>query len=438
MTTNAIKLIDQLGVTQDGWPAWLQGLQSDAAAALRETGLPHKRVEGWRFTPLRPLTSGEFAPAEQAPNLDRWQHVYDQYLANTGKAWIVPVVNGTLLPSPTEAPAGVRVSSLRDALAAQPDLIKSHLGGVAAVEHFAALNAALFSDGLVIEVDRGAAVDTPVHIVHVTEAGSEDTVCYPRVLVIAQPNARVRVIESYLVAESANKSVTNPVTEVVVEQDAHVDHVRIQVGTKSSSHVAALAAKVGRSGVYASRVVTLGGALCRLDLRVDLAGIGGETIMDGVYYAGKGEHVDHRTYVDHQVPQCTSSENYRGILDGNGHAVWDGMAVVRRGAIKTAAHQQNRNLLLSDDATVNTKPHLEIDTDDLVASHGATVGALDQEQLFYLRSRGLEETQARAALTYAFVQELLDGVPHEQLASRIGAHLRDRLPGGDTIGEFLS
>jgi Fe-S cluster assembly protein SufD len=173
-------------------------------------------------------------------------------------------------------------------------------------------------------------------------------------------------------------------------------------------------------------------------VRALLAGEGAECELDGLYHANGREFVDNHTRVDHAVPRCSSRESYRGIVDGAGHAVWDGTAIVRRGASQTVAHQENRNLLLSLEATINTKPHLEIDTDELVASHGATVGALDDNQLFYLRTRGVELEQARAVLTYGFVQAIVDEVSHAPIAAWLGAVLRSRLPNGAAIEELLS
>lgn len=430
------KLIEQLGSRRTDWPAWLAGLQTEAADALTQTGLPHKKVERWRFTPLRPLTSGEFVRAGAEPDTGSWRHVLDEQLGDIGDSWIIPMVDGAVLAAPKPAPAGVRVSRLRDAIAARPALMEQYLGRIAPAQHFAALNAALFADGLVIEIDAGAVIDKPIHIVSLAASGSDDTVCYPRALVIAQPRAQVQLIETHLAAAPSARSLANPVTEVAVGDGAHVDHVRVHMGSERSYNVGMLAARVGRDGVYRSRLAAFGGTLTRVDVQIDLADLGAETSVDGIYHAGRGEHVDFSLRIDHKAPRCTSNINYRGILDANGEAVWDGMTVVHRGAQHTVAHQQNRNLLLSDDASVNTKPHLEIDTDDLVASHGATVGSLDDQQLFYLRSRGLEHDQARAALTYAFVQELLDGVGPQVLRGRLGALLRERLPAGDTIGEI--
>jgi len=171
---------------------------------------------------------------------------------------------------------------------------------------------------------------------------------------------------------------------------------------------------------------------------VRFAGEGAECTLNGVYHATGDEHVDHRTLVDHASPDCESHETYRGLVDGRGRAVFDGTMVVRRDAQRSSAHQENRNLLLSDDAVVNTKPHLEIDADDVKASHGATVGALDDAQLFYLRSRGIEESEARDMLIFAFVEALLDRIPHEPVARRLGEALLERLPHGDLVREMLT
>ncbi|HET6611538.1 MAG TPA: Fe-S cluster assembly protein SufD, partial [Kofleriaceae bacterium] len=222
-----------------------------------------------------------------------------------------------------------------------------------------------------------------------------------------------------------------PVTEVAVGDDASLEHVRVTLGQESGFHVAALAATQGRQSRYLSRVITRGGPLSRVDVRATLAGEGGECELLGFYHATGHDHVDHPTLIEHAAPYATSREIYRGIADGRGSAVFDGTIVVRPGAIKTNAHQENRNLVLSDDASVNTKPHLEIDTDDVVCSHGATIGALDPEALSYLRIRGIGESQARAMLTAAFVRQILDGVSGAAIRRRLAAELAPKLALGE-------
>lgn len=430
--TGSKTLIEHLPAAALPGPAWLVGVREQAAQTLRERGLPHRKVEAWRTVPLKPLVGEAFAPAAGA-DVPRW--AIDRLPADDGchRVWLV---NGRAVPI-TGLPAGVRVESLAAAVAGAGADLDRQLGAVARAEHFAALNAALFEDGVLVRIERGAALDRPIHVIHVAVSGAGPTVAYPRVLVHLEERAEAVVIETYL-GDGGPKHLTNVVTEVVLDPASQLEHVRVQLGGEGTHHVGVLAVRQDRASVYRSRTISLGGAFARLDLDVLLAGEGAECELDGLYHATGREFVDNHTRVDHAVPSCSSRESYRGIVDGAAHAVFDGTAIVRRDAQHSAAHQENRNLLLSADATVNTKPHLEIDADDIVASHGATVGALDDNQLFYLRTRGVELEQARAVLTYGFVQAIVDEVSHLPIADWLGAALRARLPNGAAIEELLS
>ncbi len=312
------------------------------------------------------------------------------------------------------------------------------VGRHARAEDFAALNAALFDDGLVVRVERGARPARPIHVIHVAGAGDAPTSVYPRVLVLCGERAEATLIETYLSREG-EKVLVSGVTEVVLGDAARLEHVRVSDGGGDTAyHVASLAAQVGRDATYASRVVTLGGALSRLDVDVLLDGEGAECSLLGVYHAAGRELVDHHTRIDHARPRATSIENYRGIVDGRGQAVFDGTIIVRRDAQHTSAHQENRNLILSDGAGVNTKPHLAIDADDVVCTHGATVGALDEAQLFYLRARGISREQAGAILTFAFLRSVLDSIGWMPVRARLERALLARLPHGDTIRELAT
>lgn len=420
---------------EDGGPGWLTELRRSAAMHLRDQGLPTKKTEAWRFTPVAPLAQASFAPGPSEEAHTRALDVAQAHGRDDG-AWRLVLADGRpLLSAAGEVPAGVEVHSLAEMLARAPDRIEAHLGKHAPQEDFAALNAALFRDGVVLHVRRGAAVEQPVHLVHVGRAAGQATAAYPRVLVVLEDHAQLRLVETFLVDGEA-QHLTNVVGEVALGRDAHLDHVRVAHGAPNGLHTAALAVHQQRASVYNSRVVTLGGGLARLDLRAVLDGEGAECRLEGVYHATDREHVDHHTRIEHAEPRCTSSQVYRGILDGKGHAVFDGTVVVRRHAQHSEAHQENRNLLLSDDAGVNTKPHLEIDADDVKCSHGATIGTLDEAQMFYLQTRGIHRQQARAMLTFAFVRELLERVPYAALRHELGHAVLARLPHGDAIREL--
>lgn len=414
------------GAERPGEPSWLAHLRREAADRLRTGGFPTGKTEAWRFTPVAPVTSVAFQPAAEAS-----VGAVPADLADDGTFHLL-VVNGVPQPA-TALPAGLEVEPLGDVLSREPAAVQAHLGRYARAEHFAALNAAMFSGGLVVRA-RGR-VERPVHVVHVGVPGDGPTAAYPRLLVVVEDGAELELVESYRVLPG-ERHLTGAVTEIAVGAGAVVDHVRVQEGGPGGYHVASLAVRQGRDSSYTSRVITLGGALSRLDVDLALAGEGASAVLDGVYHAGKKEHVDHYIRVDHESPRCTSNQEYRGLVGGAGHAVFDGIVFVRKDSQQTSAHQQNHNLLLDDGATVHTKPHLEIDADDVSCSHGATIGALAPEQLFYLRARGVGAEKAEAILTYAFVKELLDRIRQPAIRDRLTRTLLSRLPHGDAIGDL--
>lgn len=391
------KLLASLPTSFETGPDWLRTLRARAAGALRTEGLPTKKTEAWRFTPVRSVVEAELPRAQgDAPSLR------------------------------SPAPDGVTARSLRDVLESEPELLEGRLDLAGPPEHFAALNTALFTDGLWIDVPAGTIVEQPIEIEHATGLQG---VGYPRILVTVGEGAEVALIENY--AGRATGQLTNSVVEIDLSRNAKVNHVRVH--EDAGLHVGRVDIRQAADSRYGSTVVTLGGALLRFDVRCLLAGRGAECQLDGAYFADRNDHVDHHTLVEHQAAHCRSEQTYRGIASGTATAVFDGIVVVHRDAQKTEAHQENRNLLLSETATVHTKPHLEIDADDVICSHGATVGALDEDQLFYLRTRGVPEALANAMLTYAFVESIIDRVAHEPTRARMQEALLARIPHADEI-----
>ena len=397
--TVAQTLLDSLPSSFETGPDWLRARRSDAADALREKGLPTKKVEAWRFTPLRPVVEAKF-------------------LRDAG----MPAVASSI-------PSGVTVRSLQQVLETEPQLLEHRLDLGGAPTHFGALNTALFADGLWIDVSAGAIVDAPIELSYPLPHSSEATVVYPRVLVTVGNDAEVVLIETYQGGDAGQ--LTNAVVEVDLGRNASLTHVRVH--ENAGLQVGRVDVRQAGDSRYRSTVVTLGGALLRFDVRCLLQGKGAECELDGAYLVEGNDHVDHHTLVEHQSSHCRSEQTYRGIASGKGTAVFDGIVVVHRDAQKTEAHQENRNLLLSETATVHTKPHLEIDADDVICSHGATVGSLDEDQLFYLRARGIPEDLAHAMLTYAFLESIVDRVSHEPTRARMREAVLARIPRGEDI-----
>jgi Fe-S cluster assembly protein SufD len=399
---NRQTLLASLPASFETGPDWLRALRGQAAATLREQGLPSKRTEAWRFTPVRSLVDAEFSR------------------------------DGEAIPTLVSAvPEGVTVRGLTDVLESQPELLQGRLDFGGAPTHFAALNTALFRDGLWIDVPAGAVVEAPIEISHTSPSSSEPGVVYPRVLITAGEGAELTLIETYAGGRAGQLS--NSVVEVELGRNAKVNHVRVH--ENAGLQIGRVDVRQDADSGYRSTVITLGGALLRFDVRCLLQGKGAECQLDGAYLTDGDDHVDHHTLVEHQAPHCRSGQTYRGIVSGKSTAVFDGLVIVHRDAQKTEAHQENRNLLLSDTATIHTKPQLEIDADDVICSHGATVGALDEDQLFYLRARGVPEDFALAMLTYAFLESIVDRVSHEPTRVRMREALLARIPHGEEIRE---
>ncbi|MEM6955257.1 MAG: Fe-S cluster assembly protein SufD [Myxococcota bacterium] len=349
----------------------------DAFAALGG-GLPTKKHERWRFTSLRALKELNFAPGADALSLT--------------------------LPAGTTATKG----------APEP-----HDAPV----DFAALNA-VASDGQtrVLRVEKSSA--DPILLTH-TATG----VHYPRLRIDVAKGQEALVIERH----QGRGALTALAMDIALEDGAILRHVRVHEDAGRS--ISRVAVRAQRSSRYEQHAITFGGELMRLDLDIVLAGEGAECGLYGAYHGDESDHIDTHIRAVHRAPHCTSRQDYRGLVDGRATAVFDGQAIVERTAPFAEAHQQNRNLLLSERANVFTKPHLEIDHDEVIASHGATVGALDDASLFYLRSRGISEDVARALLTFAFVRAIIDGVPDAALAEELRATLRERIPGAADLPE---
>lgn len=409
-------------------PPWLEALRGESVRWLETRGFPLPNEEGWRFTPIRHVLRVAYAPAganggssSAAASEDRDCPVLT--LHNGRPRGALPEVSG------------LDVSRLSDVIANEPERVEPFLGSVASVaDGFSAANTALFDDGLFMVARRGSKVG-PVHITVAAAPDSRPTLGTPRILVVAEPMSEVRIVESRRTVGTGSY-LDSAVTEIVVGDGARVEHVRVHHGEHSSASIATLAVRQGRDSRFVSRVFTFGGAPARLDLRVAFQGEGAECVLDGLYVSRTGDLVDHQTTIDHATPRCTSRERYKGAIDGAGVGVFDGTVLVRPGASGTVAHQENRNLCLSPDAVVHAKPHLEIDTDDVKCSHGATVGRLDPAQLFYLRARGMDLEVARSVLTYAFAREMAEPISDQALRTALEDTIARLLPNGRMAREL--
>jgi Fe-S cluster assembly protein SufD len=413
-------------------PAWLTTLRRGAMSRFAEQGFPTTRLEDWKYTDVARIASLPFRlatalPARVAPEV--------VHAASFGAASRLVFVNGCYLPdlSSTGAlPGGVRVTSLGRVLAYEPELIEPHLARLANPGHgFTALNTAFIQDGAVVNLPQRAVVPEPIHLLFISQPVGEPVVSHPRILIVAGDGSQATVVETYV--GSGGTYFTNAVTEIALGANADIAHYKLQCESEQAFHVATTEARQGAGSRLRSYAVSLGGALARSDINTRLDAEGCECSLDGLYMANGTQHVDHHTSIDHRQPRCTSRELYKGVLDGKSSGVFNGKVFVRPYAQQSDAGQVNKNLLLSDDATIDTKPQLEIFANDVKCSHGATIGRLDDEALFYLRSRGIEAAAARDLLIAAFANELIGRMPAAAVRAQLQRLVWSRFQGTELM-----
>jgi len=417
-----------------GQPGFLAERRRRAAASLAERGLPTRSWEEWRFTDVSRLAEAQWTVAERALELPP---VDDRPL---GDAHRLVVVDGWLEPALSRLqglPEGVFAGSLADAAARRPELVEPHLARHAALaDHpFVALNTAQFRDGVLLWIGAGTVVDRPIELQLVARKHERPTMALPRVLIVAGRGSQASVVVSS--AGGGADTLTCPVTEVVLEDGAVLDHYSVVDDDHSATHISALEVRQGRDSSFRSGVFALGGGLVRSDLAVTLGGTGADATLNGLYLTSGRQHVDSHLLVRHSAPSCTSRQLYKGILDASSRAVFNGRIVVDKGAQKTDARQSNRNLLLSSAALVQSNPQLEILADDVRCTHGSTIGRLDEDAVFYLRSRGLDRAAAESLLTWAFAAEVVEGVRVPELRDRLRRAVAARLSSTQMIEELL-
>jgi Fe-S cluster assembly protein SufD len=416
-------------LTRPGRPA-LARLRKSAIARFGEIGFPTARTEDWRFTSVAPLVRHTFEAAQPGPHGRSAADLVDLPGADAGCRLVF--VNGFFAPELSAVPnlpGGAVVGSLARALAEGHAEAEAHLGRHARFDDnaFTALNTALFPDGAFVRVPRGKVIEEPVYLLFVTAPGATPLACYPRNLVVAGPGSQVSLVEVYG-SLGEGTSFTSAVTEIVAADGAVLDHTKVQQEGPGAFHFANTQLHQDHASNVTSLFVGLGAQWSRNEVRVLLDAEGCECTLNGLYQAAGRQHMDNHTVIDHGKPHCASHELYKGILDAQAHGVFNGKIFVRPDAQKTDAKQTNQTLLLSEDATINTKPQLEIYADDVKCTHGATVGQLDAEALFYLRSRGVGRDDARALLTYAFANDVLGRIKVEGLRARLERTLLGRTP----------
>jgi Fe-S cluster assembly protein SufD len=416
---------------------WLRKLREDAFARFCETGFPTTHDEDWRFTSVSAIARTPFSlaagtPHLSDPDLNLWRM--------DGAAAQLVFVDGQFVRKLSRLgglPASVTVSGLKEEIAQNAKALEAHLGRYLNMQRdpFSALNTAFAEDGAFVHVGRGVSLEGPIHLLFVSTAADTPRMLHPRNLLIFERESQATVIEEY-VSLGGGTIFCNTATELIAGENSTISHYMIEREDREAFNISTLRIQQERSANVSSHSLLLGGGLVRNNVHPVLAGEGGECLINGLFVGDGRQHLDNYMHVEHASPHCSSRQFYNGILDGKSHGVFHGRIVVHKDAQKTDAKQTNRNLLLSDDAQIDTKPQLEIYADDVKCTHGATIGQIEENALFYLRSRGVDEVSARRMLLMAFAGECLDrmtpGAARTHAERLIHEHLlsiANRLPG---------
>jgi len=383
-----------------------------AISKFAELAFPTQKDEEWKYTNISSLLKHNFSPAAVKVNVS--SDTINKFLFDKMEHSLLVFVNGNFsseLSKLIDIPKGVVIGSLAEALKNNNPIVKKHLGKYAENENyfFTTLSSAFTKDGVFIYVPDGKVVEDPIHIIFITKNGSEKILTQPRNLFVAGKNSQVTIIEHY-VSDEDSTYFTNSVTEIVADENAIVDHIKLQEESTKAFHIARMEVDQERSSNFSSHLISHGAEISRNDFNARFNDEGSECMLNGLFMIGDEQLFDAHTMIDHAKPHCNSHEHYKGILQDKSRGVFNGKVMVRRDAQKTNAFQENNTILLSDDAVMNTKPQLEIFADDVKCSHGATIGKLNDEAKFYLKSRGIGEDAATAILIHAFASDVITSI----------------------------
>jgi len=417
----------------NGEPAWLTDARLAALGWVGEHGFPTSRDEDWKYTALDPILAVPFEAATKVSDHRVSATEIDGAAVDLGGPRLV-FVNGHFAPALsrlTGLPEGAEVTNLASVLAAGPERLEPFFAHAPGERNaFAAFNDVLTEDGAFVHLAPGVVVSEPIQFVFFSDTAGFELISSPRSVILAEAGSSATIVETYAGVDG-EVYCTNAVTEVVLGDGAQVDHYKVQAEPVTAFHLALLDVRQGRDSRFSSRSVMLGASVARHEVRVLFQGEDAHVSLDGVYLPQGQQLHDNAIFIDHAAPNCTSHQLYKGVLDGRGHGVFTGHIMVRRGADGTDANQNNKNLILSDRAEVDTRPRLEIYTDDVKCTHGAAVGQLDEEALLYLRARGIPLEAARGLLIYAFVHQMVDRIELEPLRAQLEALVATRFAEGD-------
>ncbi len=399
-------------------------IRDNAIENFSRLGIPQRKSEEYKYVNMELALKGDYS-FETNASLTSKQIDHTQFLKN---AIVVVIENGVFskdVSKISNLPQGIKISSISDA--SSDKIFETHFSKYADVvnDPFAALNTALYKGGVYIHVSNGAIIETPIHIIHVSSA-NKNLIINPRNLVVIESASQVKIIESFETVDAKSKVFNNALTEIVVEENAIVDHYKIQNENDLGYLLSTTVITQKKQSVFSTNTIILSGSLVRNNLTIVLDGEFIESHLNGLYLTNGSQVVDNHTLVDHRKPNCNSNELYKGIIEDKSAATFNGKIFVRKDAQKTNAFQSNKNILLSDDGTINTKPQLEIYADDVKCSHGTSTGKLDSDKIFYLRARGLSETSAKKLLMHAFASEVVDTIKIEELREYVEGEIAKR------------
>jgi Fe-S cluster assembly protein SufD len=394
-----------------GGPAFLEERRQQGLKYFTQLGFPTRKLESWKYTGVDSILQNSFRLITHYESNGLKKDQLSKWNFGCESSYRIVFVDGHYSKKHSSfqnLPNGVLIGSLARALEHHTALVEQHLHQLTPYQThpFAALNTAFTQDGAFVYIPSGTVLDHPIQFLFFFTSDQTPYLSHPHNLFILGAHSQAAIFEGY-VSEKAGVYFTNAATEIALEENAILDHHKIQEESLQAFHIATTNVKQGGQSVYRSHQFSWGASLTRSDLSTLLNAEGAETMLNGLYLANGKQHVDNHTSIDHAKPHCTSTEMYKGILDGSAQGVFDGKIIVRPDAQKTSARQTNKNLILSDNALINTKPLLEIFADDVKCNHGATIGRLDENQLFYLRARGIDAEVARNILTYAFASEMV-------------------------------
>lgn len=417
-------------------PAWLSDLRQQSLRAFTDQGFPTVAHEDWKYTNVATVAKTTFAPIISPNGTALSRAALAPFIYEETRGSIFVFVNGIFrrdLSSIDALPREVIAIELQQALSntEHEPLIRQALTAESETDQnsFALLNTALFAGGIFIRIPRGVELEVPIHLQFISEAApaKAQPASFPRVIVAGEANSSATIIESYRANDDEGAYFTNAVVDISLQHGARCHHYKLQRESQRATHVANTRAALGPQAVYDTTTINLGAALSRHDISVTMDDEGASCAVDGLYMVDGGQHTDTHSVIDHRRAHCSSHQLYKGILDGKSRAVFNGKVFVRHGAQKTDAQQTNKNLLLSDEAHVDTKPQLEIFADDVKCAHGAAVGQLSEDEMFYLESRGINPALAKNMLTYGFAEEVIAKIPFDSIKRELDEAVLNRL-----------